>query len=50
MVPVVFRQPLDPHQMSFAFSEVLTHVNFMLGRGELVWAESRNGVQRMTAA
>jgi len=50
LVPVVFHSPLDPHQMSFAFSEVLAHVNFMLAQGELAWAEPGNGVQRMIAA
>jgi glyoxylase-like metal-dependent hydrolase (beta-lactamase superfamily II) len=50
IVPVIFNLPLDPHQMSFAFSEVLAHVNFMLGRGDLAWAESKNGVQQMIAA
>jgi glyoxylase-like metal-dependent hydrolase (beta-lactamase superfamily II) len=31
LVPVVFRRPIDdPHQMGFAFSEVLAHVNYML--------------------
>jgi glyoxylase-like metal-dependent hydrolase (beta-lactamase superfamily II) len=49
IVPVVFHLPLDPHQMSFAFSEVLAHVNFMLGQGELVWGESENGVRKMIA-
>ena len=30
-VPVVFRRVIDdPHQMGFAFSEVLAHVNYML--------------------
>jgi glyoxylase-like metal-dependent hydrolase (beta-lactamase superfamily II) len=47
LVPLVFRRPLDPHEMSFAFSEVLAHVNFMLRRGELVWAEPENGVARV---
>ncbi|MGB3503033.1 MAG: MBL fold metallo-hydrolase [Mesorhizobium sp.] len=37
LVPVLFHRPLDPHQLSFAFSEVHAHVNFMIGRGELVW-------------
>ena len=50
LVPVVFHSPLDPHQMSFAFSEVLAHVNYMLAQGELAWAEPENGVQRMIAA
>jgi glyoxylase-like metal-dependent hydrolase (beta-lactamase superfamily II) len=49
IVPVVFHLPLDPHQMSFAFSEVLAHVNFMLGQGELVWGESENGVRKVIA-
>ena len=31
LVPVVFRRAIDdPHQMGFAFSEVLAHVNFLL--------------------
>jgi glyoxylase-like metal-dependent hydrolase (beta-lactamase superfamily II) len=49
LVPVVFHSPLDPHQMSFAFSEVLAHVNFMLAQGDLAWAEPRNGVLQMIA-
>jgi glyoxylase-like metal-dependent hydrolase (beta-lactamase superfamily II) len=50
LVPVVFHLPLDPHQMSFAFSEVLAHVNFMLRTGTLVWAEAGNGIQRIIAS
>jgi glyoxylase-like metal-dependent hydrolase (beta-lactamase superfamily II) len=38
LVPILFHRHLDPHQMSFAFSEVLAHVNYMLRRGELGWA------------
>jgi glyoxylase-like metal-dependent hydrolase (beta-lactamase superfamily II) len=47
LVPLVFHRPLDPHEMSFAFSEVLAHVNCMLRRGELAWAEPENGVARV---
>ena len=36
-----------PHQMSFAFSEVQAHVNYMLGRGELDWAEGTDGIERV---
>jgi hypothetical protein len=36
--------------MSFAFSEVLAHVNYMVERGELVWAEPKNGVRQVVAA
>jgi len=36
LVPVVFRRPIDdPHQMAFAFSEALAHVNLMLREGRL---------------
>ena len=35
LVPVVFRRKLDPHQMSFAFTETLAHINRLVRRGEL---------------
>jgi glyoxylase-like metal-dependent hydrolase (beta-lactamase superfamily II) len=44
LVPILFPHPLDPHQTSFAFSEVLAHVNFMLGNGSLARTESPSGV------
>jgi glyoxylase-like metal-dependent hydrolase (beta-lactamase superfamily II) len=50
LVPVLFTRELDPHQMSFAFSETLAHVNFMLRRGELAWAEAEGGVERVRRA
>jgi glyoxylase-like metal-dependent hydrolase (beta-lactamase superfamily II) len=48
LVPVLFPRTLDPHQMSFAFSETLAHINCMLRRGELAWAE-RGEVERVVA-
>ena len=48
LVPVIFSRELDPHQMSFAFSEVQAHINFMLRRGELAWVESGD-VERVVA-
>ncbi len=39
LVPVIFSRKLDAHQMSFAFSEVHAHVNYMLRRGELAWQD-----------
>jgi len=36
LLPFVFDRVLDEHQTSFAFGEVLAHVNHMLGLGELV--------------
>lgn len=39
LVPVLFKRELDPHQLSFAFSEVHAHVNRMVRRGDLTWLE-----------
>ena len=50
LVPVLFSRQLDPHQMSFAFSEMLAHVNYMLRRGELTWAEGGDEVERVVAS
>ena len=50
LVPVLFTRPLDPHQLSFAFSETHAHVNAMLHRGELVWTEAREGMIRTVIA
>ena len=41
LMPVIFRRPIDdPHQMGFAFSEALAHVNYMRRTGRL---ERRDG-------
>ena len=40
LVPILFTRPLDPHQMSFAFSEVQAHVNYMLRTDRLQWVET----------
>ncbi|WP_158812483.1 MBL fold metallo-hydrolase [Methylocapsa sp. S129] len=50
LLTVMFTRKLDPHQMGFAFSELLAHVNYMLARGELRWAERTAGPARLTAA
>ena len=49
-VPVLFKRALDPHQMSFAFSEALAHVNYMLGQGRLAWDAPNGQVRRVRAA
>ena len=46
LVPVVFERALDPQQMSFAFHEVVAHVNYMRGRGELVQFRDADGILR----
>ena len=50
LVPVVFKRALDPHQTSFAFSEVVAHVNYMRNRGELVQFADSDGVLRARTA
>ncbi|RCK41005.1 beta-lactamase [Thalassospira profundimaris] len=35
LVPVIFNRPLDPHQMTFAFTETLAHVNRLVRRGQV---------------
>lgn len=50
LVPVIFRRAItDPHQMSFAFSEGLAHVNYMLRQERLAWAEEKNDIKRVIA-
>lgn len=43
LVPVLFHRPLGPHELSFAFSEVLAHLNHMVARGELAWHSLPSG-------
>ena len=50
LVPVLFTRALDPHQMSFAFSEVQAHVNYMLRKGELAWMEGADDIERVDCA
>jgi hypothetical protein len=49
LVPVIFHRQLDPHQMSFAFSEVQAHVNYMLRHRQLAWVDSADKVERVIA-
>ena len=51
LVPVLFSHiQLDAHQMGFAFSEVMAHVNFMLRRSELRRTLTQEGVYRLESA
>jgi glyoxylase-like metal-dependent hydrolase (beta-lactamase superfamily II) len=46
LVPVVFHRAIDdPHQMGFAFSEVLAHVNYMLRENRLQPVPGSAGAQ-----
>jgi glyoxylase-like metal-dependent hydrolase (beta-lactamase superfamily II) len=50
LVPFVFTRKLDPHQMGFAFSEVLAHVNYMLRQDTLKPIATSDGILRVGAA
>jgi glyoxylase-like metal-dependent hydrolase (beta-lactamase superfamily II) len=50
LLGVLFSQDLDPHQMGFAFNELLAHINFMLREGTLRPVGSPAGVARFAAA
>jgi len=50
LVPFVFTLQLDPHQMGFAFSEVLAHVNYMLRQGTLKPVAAKDHIGRVVAA
>jgi glyoxylase-like metal-dependent hydrolase (beta-lactamase superfamily II) len=50
LIPALFVRLLDPHQTGFAFGEVLAHVNYMWGRGELLRETGNDGVHRYRAA
>jgi len=47
LVPVLFPKALDPHQMSFAFSETQAHINYLIGRGALEASLSADGIERV---
>lgn len=49
LTPQLFPRLKDPHQLSFAFAEVLAHLNYMRGQGRLVSAVE-GGVQRFGCA
>jgi len=49
LIPHIFERALDAHQMGFAFSEVLAHVNYMLRRGELHGVSGPDRVERVRA-
>jgi len=49
LIPFIFERALDAHQMGFAFSEVLAHVNYMLRRGELTVVAGADPIERVIA-
>ncbi|HWX10555.1 MAG TPA: MBL fold metallo-hydrolase [Trinickia sp.] len=46
IVPIMFRRPLDIHQMTFAMGEALAHLHLLWHAGKLERVEGRDGVVR----
>ena len=49
ILPVMFRRPLDTHQMTFALGEAIAHLNALWLAGKLVRAKGEDGVWRFAA-
>lgn len=49
-LPVLFRRPLDNHQLFFAMGEAIAHLNHLLRRGALTRSRDAGGVYRFRAA
>lgn len=49
LLPVVFARQLDAHQMGFAFGEVVAHLRYMEGEGDLAASLGADGVKRYAA-
>jgi len=50
LVPVLFKRQMDAHQTGFAFGETVAHINFMVGKGDIVQVRGADGVLRARAA
>ncbi|OUS22356.1 MBL fold metallo-hydrolase [Rhodobacterales bacterium 59_46_T64] len=50
LVPVMFPRDLTPHEMSFAFTEVLAHTNYLVGTGDCRWLDRADGTRAITRA
>ena len=49
LAPVIFKRPIDdPHQLVFAFSEALAHVNLLVRDGRLRLETTKRGVALKT--
>jgi glyoxylase-like metal-dependent hydrolase (beta-lactamase superfamily II) len=49
VVPIMFRRPLDLHQMTFALGEAIAHLNLLWHAGKLRRALGADGVLRFSA-
>jgi glyoxylase-like metal-dependent hydrolase (beta-lactamase superfamily II) len=46
LLPVLFRRPLDRHQMAFALGEALAHLHYLMGQGALARMLDADGANR----
>lgn len=50
LLPLMFKRELTPHEMSFAFSEVLAHTNYLVTCGECRWHDREDGTRVIASA
>jgi len=50
LLPVLFRRPLDRHQMAFALGEALAHLNYLVSQSALARLRGGDGVNRFIRA
>jgi hypothetical protein len=50
LMPVLFRRPLDQHQVGFAFGETLSHLHHLWYQGQLTRERGADGVYRFGRA
>ena len=50
IVPIMFRRPLDTHQMTFALGEALAHLHYLWFEGALTRRIGDDGVVRFASA
>jgi len=50
LLPLLFRRPLDRHQMGFALGEALAHLHYLAGQGALIRLLGADGVARFSRA
>jgi glyoxylase-like metal-dependent hydrolase (beta-lactamase superfamily II) len=50
LLMVLFRRPLDHHQLGFAMGEAIAHLHALAGRGELTRIEAGDGVIRFRSS
>ncbi|MGH7030058.1 MAG: MBL fold metallo-hydrolase [Stellaceae bacterium] len=50
LLPLLFRRPLDRHQMAFALGEALAHLHYLMAQGALDRVSGPDGVNRFIRA